>query len=65
MERFAKKKGAKKQASKFIIDYINFPDKRDEEIIDVVEKTLNNRDWLEKLIVIKGNKLIKIYKKAK
>lgn len=65
IERFLKKKNAKKQAKRFIINYINFPYKNDEEILKIVEKTLYNRNWVEELIILRGEKIIKIYSKKK
>ena len=64
-ERFVKKKEAKLQSKKIIIDYINFPDKTDAEIIKVIKKTLKNpyRNWIEDLIIIKDDRIIKIYSK--
>ncbi|MBR1376534.1 MAG: hypothetical protein IJ565_01845 [Bacilli bacterium] len=63
-ERFLKKKGAKKQAKKYIINYINFPNKTNKEIINVIQSTLIERDWVEEVIVMKGEEVIKIYSKA-
>lgn len=63
LERFLKKKNAKMQANRFIINYKNFPLKTDSEILDVVGKTLNNRNWVEELIVVRNNKIIKVYSK--
>lgn len=67
LERFLKKKGAKLQAKKIIIDYKNFPNHTDDEILKVIEKTLKqpHRDWLEDLIIVREDKLIKIYSKTK
>ncbi len=63
LERFLKVKGAKEQAKNYIIDYRYFPDKSDSEILDVVEKTLKNRNWVNKLVVMRKDKVIKIYSK--
>ncbi len=57
LERFLKKKGAKAQAKKYIIDYSNFSTKTDNEVLEVIEKTLKNRNWVEELIVIKDKKI--------
>lgn len=65
LERFLKKKEAKKQAKRFIIDYKHFSNKTDEEILNVVENTLNNRDWVEELIVMREKKVIRVYSKSK
>lgn len=63
LERFVKKKSAKLQAENFIIDYVNFPNKTDNEILDVINRTLNNphRNWIKKILVIKDDKIIRIY----
>lgn len=63
LERFLKKKNVKNQAKKFIIDYSAFEDKTNEEIIKIVEYTLHNRNWVENLIIIKDEKIIRIYSK--
>lgn len=67
LERFVKKKSAKLQARKFIIDYVNFPEKTDEEILKVINDTLSSpsRKWIEDLLIIRGDKIVKIYSKAK
>ena len=65
LERFLKKKDAKKQAKKFIIDYKNFSEKSNEEILKIVEKTINNRNWIEDIIVMRKNEIIKIYSKIR
>lgn len=65
LERFLKKKGAKQQSKKYIIDYGKFSNKSDEEIIEVIENTLKNRNWVEDLIVIRNDKILKIYSKIK
>lgn len=65
-ERFIKKKDAKMQAKKFIINYKNFPTKTDEEIINVVLNTLKqpSRKWVETVIIIRDEKIIKIFSKT-
>lgn len=63
LERFLKKKNAKIQAKKYIINYSAFIDKTDSEILKVVEDTLRNRNWVESLIVVKDKRIIKIYLK--
>ena len=63
LSRFLKDPKAKKQAKSYIIDYANFPDKTNAEISSVVENTLRNRDWVDNLIVKRGENLIKIYSK--
>lgn len=66
IERFVKKNKAKEQSRKYIIDF-KYIDKTDEEIIKLAEKTLRNpyREWIEELMLVRGNKLIKIYSKNK
>lgn len=44
LERFLKAKGAKEQAKRIIINYENFSEKTDNEILKVIEKTLQNRN---------------------
>ena len=63
LERFLKEKGARRQAKKFIIDCIKLSDKTDKEIINVINKTINNRNWVEEIIIVRGKKIIKIYSK--
>lgn len=65
IERFMKKKDAKLQAKKFIIDFKNYKDVADTEIIKLAEKTLKSpyRNWIEDLMLVKGEKIIKIYSK--
>lgn len=65
LERFLKKSGAKRQARKIIIDYSNFLEKTNEEILNVVLQTINNpsRNWVEDIIIVRNNNIIKIYQK--
>ncbi len=67
IERFMKQSKTKKQAEKFIIDFRHFKEKSNDEIIELAMKTLNNpyRGWIEDLILVKGDELIKIFSKAK
>ncbi|MBR7041943.1 MAG: hypothetical protein IKI04_00420 [Bacilli bacterium] len=58
LERFLKSKGIKKQATNFIIDYVNYKQKTDKEIIDTVYKVIYNRDWVNKIMVIRDKKAI-------
>lgn len=66
-ERFIKKNVVEKQASNFIIDYRKIIGKFDEQIMNVVLKTLNqpSRKWVNKVIVICGKRVIAIYLKQK
>lgn len=67
IERFMKQSKTKRQSQKFIIDFKHYKDKSDKEIIELAEKTLNNpyRNWIEDLMLVKGDKVIKIYSKSK
>ena len=40
LERFVKKKESKLQAKKYIIDFVNFDDKTDKEILEVIKKNI-------------------------
>lgn len=65
IERFMKQSKTKKQSKKFIVDFKHYVDKSNKEIIKLSKETLNNqyRNWIEDLMLIRGNKLIKIYSK--
>lgn len=65
LERFLKKKNAKYQAKNYIINYLQFDKKTKFEILKVIKKTLSSpsRQWVETIIVIKENQLIKVYSK--
>ena len=64
LERFIKKKNAKLQAKNFIIDYKNFPEKTDQEILNVVNNTLikPHRNWIENIIIIKNKRILYLKK---
>ena len=62
-ERFLKKQNVPIQAKRFIINYIYFKDRSNSEIINVVNKTLNNRNWVVSVIVIKEDEIIKIFER--
>lgn len=65
IERFVKKKEAKLQAKKFIIDFADYKKVSNEEIVKLAEITLKNpyRTWIEDLILVRGEEIIKIYSK--
>ncbi len=65
LERFLKKKDAKKQAKKFIIDYTKLSNRTDSEIVEVVLNTLKqpSRKWVENVILIRNEEIIKIISK--
>lgn len=66
IERFVKKAKIKKQAKNLIIDFKNYPDKTNKEIIELANKTMSNpyrTDRIDTLILKKGDELIKVYKK--
>lgn len=63
LERFLKKKNTKNQAVNLIINYINYPDKSNNNILKVITETLNqkHRNWVKSLIIIRGREIIAIY----
>ncbi len=64
VERFFKNPTrVRRQVCKYIIDFKNFPDKLDEEIIFLVLNTLRNphRDFIENIIIMRENRVIKVY----
>lgn len=63
LETFLKRKDAKKQAKKMIIDYVHFKDKTNDEIVNIVQKTLKNRNWVEDIIIMRKDEVIKIFSK--
>lgn len=67
IERFVKKKDVKLQAKKFIINFDDYKDVSNEEIIKLAEITLKNphRAWVEDLMLVRGEEIIKIYSKIK
>ena len=67
IERFMKKSATKLQAKSFIINFKYFKHQTNLEILLLVKKTLNNpyREWIESLIIVRGEELIKVYSKAK
>lgn len=65
IERFLKKKNARIQAEKYIINYINFDNITNQQIINVVHRTLKNRNWVKCIIIIRNRKIFRIYSKIK
>lgn len=64
IERFFKKvKKVKKQSRKYIINFKHYSQYSDKDIIDLAQRTLNNphRNFIENLILIKDDEIIKIY----
>ena len=65
LETFLKKKHVKEQSKKIIINYIYFKNKTNNEIINIVHKTLNNRNWVEDIVIMRGDKVVKIFSKKR
>ena len=63
IERFLKKKNARKQAENYIINFINFNNKSNKEIISIVRKSLNNRNWVKRIIIVRNSSLTNIFEK--
>lgn len=63
LERFIKRKNSKEQSLNYIIDYNYFNQFNSNMIVNIVLKTLNqpSRRWLNKVIVIYNNKVLKIF----
>ena len=59
-------KSAKSQANNFIIDITNCKIDKD-NILEQVKNiySTKNREWIDKIIIFKGTKLLKVYKRKK
>lgn len=65
IERFTKKSKQKEQAENLIVDFVNFNEKTNEEIIKLAEIQFKSpyRNWLNKIMLVKDKEIIKVLKR--